>query len=153
MTISDKILKARNCLLANALIEIKTEGDVDKCSYPQRCIVTNKKNEKKWSVEFHSKPYDDPDGILPVEWYAELKDEKGNSLETKDIDRYFYNNKPDDILIGESGYSPIWRSVNREFKKFQREHSRIIDNKERKRCNDKIAPAIINLRNFLGREK
>ena len=154
MTISDEILKARNSLLTNVLIEIKIEGNADKCIYPQRCIVTNKKNGKKWSVEFHSKPYDDPDSISPVDWYAELKDEKGNSLETKDIDRHFYPDiKLDSILIGKSGYRPIWRSVNSEFKKFQREHRRITNNKERKRCNDEIAHTMINLRNFLRRER
>lgn len=153
MTVSNEILKVRNKICAKALLEVKTEGDAKDSLYPDKCNIVNKKTGEKWSVEFHSKPYDDPDFISPTEWYAELKDNQGKSLEKRDIDRYLWDKKADNILIKESGYEPIWNAVNTEFKKFQKEHRRIINAEARDRRNAEIAPAVKRLKDFLKTQK
>jgi len=153
MNISDEILKIRNKIYAKALLEISVEGDVRKDLYPDKLNVINKKTGKRWSVEFYSKPYDDPDGISPTEWCADLKDEKGSVLESAYIDRYFGEKTPDKILFGNSGYGPIWNSVNIEFKKFQREHRRIRDAEEEKEQHNNIVPAMKKLEDFLKKQK
>ena len=153
MSVSDEILKIRNKVYAKALLEVSTEGDVKQNSYPDKCNITNKKTGERWSVEFHSKPYDDPDGISPTEWYAELKDECGKSVEKRDIDRYFSEKKTDNILIRYSGYGPIWDSVNSEFKKFQREQHHIRDDERKNRHNAEVVLAMKKLENFLKKQK
>ena len=153
MNVSDKILKLKNKIYAKALLEISVEGDVRKDFYPDKLNVINKKTGKRWSVEFYSKPYDDSDGISPTEWCADLKDEKGSVLESAYIDRYFGEKTPDKILFGNSGYGPIWDSVNIEFKKFQREHRRIRDKEYQMQAEASITPAIKKLENLLKKQK
>ena len=149
MSISDEILRIRNKIYSKALLEVSVEGDVRKNSYPDKLNVINKKTGRRWSVEFHSKAYDDPDGIFPTSWYADLKDEKDNVLESAPIDRYFGEKTPDKILFRNSGYGPIWNSVNVEFKKFQRKHRRIRDAEAKKEQHNNIVPAMKKLEDFL----
>ena len=151
MNISDNILKIKNKIYSKALLEITSEGDTSEWKYPEKCNIINKKTGEKWSVEFLSKPYDDPDGISPTEWCAQLKDEKGKLLETKDIDRYFGEKTLDRILIKDSGYRPIWQAVNVEFKKFQMKYRRIRDKKDKTAQNATTISAMKKLENFLKR--
>ena len=138
MNISDNILRIKNKLRANANLDVTTEGHPDKDFYPERCNITNKLTDEMWSVEFHSKPYDDPDGVTPVQWCAQLKDTHGSLLETRDIRRYFSDNRTDEIVAENSGYEYIWNAVNDQFAKFQKEHKHIINTRSKMRRNAEI---------------
>ncbi len=153
MNISDNILRLKNKIRAKVLLEVSTEGNASEWKYPEKCNIINKKTGEKWSVEFHSKPYNDPDGISPTEWYAELKDNRGKSLEKKDIYRYFGEKTLDRIDFKGSGYGPIWNSVNIEFKKFQMKYRRIRDKEAKMRHDANAIPAMQKLGNFLKKQK
>ena len=108
---------------------------------------------KQWSVEFHSKPYDNPDGISPTQWYAELKDAQGKSKEKRDIFQYSEEKTTDKILTEKSGYSPIWDVVNIEFKKFQIEHRRIKNKENKMRQNAEVVSAMKRVESFLEKKE
>ena len=149
MDISNKILGLRNRVLAKMLLEVSVEGDAEKEFYPDKCNILNKKTGEKWSAEFYSYPYDDPDGISPTEWYAQLKDERGKVLEKRDIDRNFSTKIADSICIGDSGFGPIWSSVNTAFKDFQQEHRRIQKREAKMEQTAKTTSAMRRLDDFL----
>lgn len=151
MNLSDKILSIKNKLRAKANLNVTTEGHPDKDFYPVKCNITNKRTDEMWSVEFHSKPYDDPDCVTPVEWCAQLKDTQGTLLETLDIRRYFSDKRTDEILAENSGYEYIWNAVNDQFAKFQKEHKHIIDKRSKMRHNVEIASAMKIMDDFLKR--
>ncbi len=129
MSVSDEILKIKNKICAKALLEVSTEGNVKEWSIPYRCNVVNKKSGEKWCVEFHTMPTEDPDGIDPAIWCADLKNGKGEVLESV----YFSEKIPDKLLPEKSAYKHIWKSVSTEFKKFKEQHRLIKDNEEKGR--------------------
>lgn len=146
MSVSDDILKIKNKICAKALLEVSTEGNVREWSIPYRCNVLNKKTGEKWCVEFHTMPREDPDWIYPSIWCADLKNEKGEVLESV----YFSEKIPDKLLPEKSAYKHIWKSVSTEFKNFKETHRHIKDNEEKGRGATNLS-AIKKLKKFLGK--
>ena len=145
MTIQDEILKIRNKINAMEVLEVSAEGDTK--SSPIKFNVTNKKTQKKWSVELCVDS--DYESMLAPGRYALLKDEQGKVIERKHVEDNYHDDKLDNIKIGNSSYKTIWNSVNREFKKVQREYRRTKDAEEYQKAAEECQKNAIKLKNFL----